>query len=63
MRGAQAMARRVLVTGAAGTIGTIVAEDLAADYDLTLVHYRDGYCLLAGEGPHERLGDWVERYS
>ena len=34
------MAKKVLVTGATGTIGTIVREDLSARYDLTLVSRR-----------------------
>ena len=34
------MARKVLVTGATGTIGTIVAEDLAGRYDFTFLSRR-----------------------
>lgn len=35
------MARKVLVTGATGTIGTIVAEDLAGRYDFTFLSRRE----------------------
>ena len=34
------MPKKVLITGAAGTIGTILREDLASKYDLTLVDVR-----------------------
>ena len=35
------MAKKVLVTGATGTIGTIVAEDLAGKYDFTFLSRRE----------------------
>jgi len=55
------MSRRVLVTGAGGTIGTILREDFADRYDFTLVDSEvpalPGWCRLDVANEYDRLKD------